>query len=401
VSRVLYIDCVAGVAGDMLLAALIDLGADVDEIRAGLSPLADDLSIELEPADRRGIRARRVRVAAPLDHEHRTWADVRAMIDAAELPGSVRRQSQAAFRRLAEAEGRIHGIDPDDVRFHEVGALDAIADICGVALAIDDLEIERVVCSPLPSPRGLVDAAHGRLPLPAPATLELLRGAPIYGLDLDVELVTPTGAALVTAIASDFGPMPDMRLEGIGYGAGARDLESIPNVVRVVIGEALAARETAGNITLIEANIDDLPPELVPDAAAACFAAGALDVWVTPVQMKKGRPGIVLSALTRPAGERVVAEAILRGTSTLGVRMTQVRRWELEREVRTVDVDGETVRVKVGRLDGDVVNVAPEHDDCAAVAALTGRTTKSVWAAAFAAIHEQVSDEELDRSAAS
>jgi uncharacterized protein (TIGR00299 family) protein len=400
-SRLLYIDCMAGVAGDMLLAALIDAGADIDDIRDGLSSLAlDGLSIDLAETDRHGIHARRVDVVAPAEHGHRTWSDVRALIEAAHLPRPVRRRSQGVFQRLAEAEGRIHGVDPDDVEFHEVGALDAIADICGVALAIEDLEIERVICSPLPAGRGFVDTAHGRLPLPAPATLEVLRGAPVYGVDVDVELVTPTGAALVRTLADSFGVLPPMRLEAIGYGAGARDIESIPNLVRVLIGEATDTPEWS-QVSLIETNLDDFPPELVPDAAEGCFAAGALDVWATPVHMKKGRPGIVLSALARPADERAVAEAILRGTSTLGVRIAQLERRELERSVLTVHVGGQEVRVKVGWMDGEVINVAPEHDDCAAVATLIGRTTKSVWAAAFAAIHERIGDGGLDRAAAS
>jgi uncharacterized protein (TIGR00299 family) protein len=297
---------------------------------------------------------------------------------------------------LAEAEGRVHGVAPEDVHFHEVGSADALADVCGVALALEDLDVKRVTCSPLPAPRGFVDTAHGRLPLPAPATVELLRGAPIYGVDLDVELVTPTGAALLTTLADEFGPLPPMLLEATGYGAGSREIASIPNVVRVLVGEPTGQPATAA-VSLIEANIDDLPAELVPDATESCFAAGALDVWATPAQMKKGRPGIVLSALARRADERAVAEAMLRGTSTLGVRIAHLARWELERDVRTVEVGGEPVRVKVGWLDGEVVNVAPEHDDCAAVARRTGRTAKSVWAAAFAAIQQQVTDEEFDR----
>jgi uncharacterized protein (TIGR00299 family) protein len=399
VSRLLYVDCIAGVAGDMLLAALIDAGADLQRVRDGLGALAlDGLAIEFAETERHGIRAGRVDVVGRAEHGHRSWSDVRTLIDAAQLPEPVRRRAQDAFRRLAAAEGRVHGIDPEQVRFHEVGALDAVADICGVALALEDLQVDRVVCSPVPAPRGFVEAAHGRLPLPAPATLELLRGAPIHGVAVDVELVTPTGAALVATLADDFGPLPAMRLETTGYGAGARDIDSMPNVVRVLVGEEIAAPETTV-VSLIEANVDDLLPELVPDAAESCFTSGALDVWATPVQMKKGRPGIVLSALARPADERAVAEAILRGTSTLGVRIAQLRRWELDRDVRTVDVDGEEVRVKVGWLDGEVINVAPEHDDCAAVAARTGRTVKSIWAAAFAAVQGQMTDAE-DRVAA-
>jgi pyridinium-3,5-bisthiocarboxylic acid mononucleotide nickel chelatase len=405
-SRLLYIDCVGGVAGDMLLAALLDAGADEEYVREGLSTLAlDGLGIELTQTYRHGIRAAHVEIVAPTDPGHHSWSDLRALIDKARLRESVRRRSQDVFRRLAVAEGRIHGIAPEQVHFHEVGALDAVADVCGVVLALEALEVDRIVCSPLPASRGFVEAAHGRLPLPAPATLELLRGAPIYGLDLDVELVTPTGAALVTTLADDFGPLPPVRLETTGYGAGSRDIGSIPNLVRALVGEAIEATATAeaatATVSLIEANLDDLPPELVPDAAESCFAAGALDVWATPAQMKKGRPGIVLSALARAVDERRVAEAILRETSTLGVRIAQLRRWELERDVRMVEVDGEPVRVKVGWLDGEVINVAPEHDDCAAVAVRTGRTVKSVWAAAFAAMHEQVTDGEFERTAAS
>jgi uncharacterized protein (TIGR00299 family) protein len=264
--------------------------------------------------------------------------------------------------------------------------LDAVADICGAALLLEDLGVDRVVASPVPVPRGLAEGSHGPMPVPPPATLEILKGtgAPLYGVEVDVELVTPTGAALLATLADDFGPLPEMRLDAIGYGAGTRAIDAIPNVVRILLGEEVAAPAYA-MVSLIETNLDDLSPELVPDAAEASFAAGALDVWATPVQMKKGRPGIVLSALARPADERRVAEALLRETSTLGLRITELRRWELDRDERTVEVAGEQVRVKVGRLDGEVLNVAPEHDDCVAVAARTGQSVKSIWAAAFAA----------------
>jgi uncharacterized protein (TIGR00299 family) protein len=395
-SRVLYIDCVAGAAGDMLLGALIDAGASHERISRALGELPlSEIEIACSHADRHGIRAARVDVRAAPEREHRGWVEVRELLDGADLPDRARARAQEAFSRLAQAEARVHGTRPEEVRFHELGALDAIADVCGVALALDDLDVGRIVSSPVPAPRGFVEAAHGRLPLPAPATLELLKGAPTYGVDLDVELVTPTGAALLATLAEEFGPLPPMRLEAIGYGAGSRDIESIPNLVRVLLGETMEAGATAP-VSLIETNLDDLSPELVPDAAEACFAAGALDVWATPVQMKKGRPGVVLSALARPADERRVAEALLRETSTLGLRIAQLRRWELERDEQTVDVGGEEVRVKIGRLDGDVINVAPEHDDCAAVAARTGRTVKSVWARAFAAMQERVSDGDFD-----
>jgi uncharacterized protein (TIGR00299 family) protein len=308
------------------------------------------------------------------------------------LPERARERAHAAFAALAAAEAAVHGVSPEEVHFHEVGALDAIGDVCGIALALESLAVDELACSPLPVPRGLVGSAHGRLPLPAPATLELLRGAPLHGVDLDVELVTPTGAAVVAALASEFGPLPAMRLEAVGYGAGTRELADRPNVVRVLIGERdrghgeRAGGAERGEALLIETNLDDLSPELVPDAAERCFAAGALDVWVSPAQMKKGRPGFVLAALARPADERAVAEAILRETTALGVRVSPVRRWELERRSVTVAVDGEPVRVKLGILAGEPVNAAPEHDDCAAVARRTGRPVMEVWGAALAAL---------------
>jgi uncharacterized protein (TIGR00299 family) protein len=385
--RLLYIDCIAGAAGDMLLAALLDAGASPERVNAGLATISgSSIEIAVSRTARHEIGAARVEVQAPPQREHRTWMDVRKLIDVAGLPDRARERAQEAFRHLAEAEAHVHGTEPEEVRFHEVGALDAIADICGVALAVEDLSIDRVVSSPVPAPRGLADASHGRMPVPPPATLELLKGtgATLYGVDVDVELVTPTGAALLVTLADEFGPLPEMRIEAIGYGAGTREIDAIPNLVRVLVGDLVAAPAYA-QVSLIETNLDDLSPELVPDAAEACFAAGALDVWATPVQMKKGRPGIVLSALARPAEERAVAEALLRETSTLGLRISQLRRWELDREEETVEVGGEPVRVKIGRLGGEVVNVSPEHDDCATVAARTGQSVKSVWAAAFAA----------------
>jgi len=374
--RTLYIDCIGGIAGDMLLGALLDAGAQIE------LPI-DGISLEVSRAERHGITATTVNVRGPASPPHRDWASIRAEIDALELPERARERAQETFRRLAHAEAKIHGVEPETVHFHEVGAIDAVGEVVGVALALESLGIDRVVCSPLPMGRGFVDAAHGRLPLPAPATVELLRGAPVHGVEIGLELVTPTGAALVAAVADAFGPLPRMTLQGAGYGAGTRDLEAIPNVVRVMIG----TDTTAGAVSLIEANLDDLLPELAPDAAAACFEAGALDVWTAPAQMKRGRPGFVMSALARPDAERAVAEAMLRETSTLGVRIAHLDRIELERSSRTVEVAGEPVRVKVGRLDGRVVNLAPEHADCERAARITGTPVKTVWAQALAAAH--------------
>lgn len=393
-TRLLYLDCVAGAAGDMLLAALLDAGAGEDSVRGGLDGLGvGGLRVEVGRTERHGISAARVEVLAPPEPGHRDWRDVRAMLDGAGLPPRAARIAHDAFRRLAEAEGRVHGVDPDDVHFHEVGAADALADVCGVALAADALGVERVACSPLPVGRGFVESAHGRLPLPAPATLQLLRGAPLRGVELDAELVTPTGAALVAALVAEFagafGPLPPMTLEAVGYGAGSRDLPELPNLVRVLVGAA-APEPARGDAVLVETSLDDLSPELVPDAAAACTAAGALDVWTVPAQMKLGRPGLVLSAIARPEHERALADAMLRETSALGVRVIPVRRFELAREWLTVEAAGRPVRVKLGRLGGEVVNVAPEHADVEEAARAAGRPAKAVWAEAFAAAQRVV-----------
>jgi uncharacterized protein (TIGR00299 family) protein len=298
----------------------------------------------------------------------------------------VRTASLATFARLAEVEGAIHGVPPDEVHFHELGSLDTLVDVCGAHVLLADLEVFRVACSPLPFARGLTRAAHGVLPLPAPATLALLQGAPLVGVETEAELVTPTGAALAATLVDEWGTLPPLTLDGVGYGAGAKDFADRPNVVRVVVGSE--AERPGGRAVLLETNLDDFPPELVPDAVERCFAAGALDVWTAPAQMKKGRPGFVLSALARPGAETGVARALLEETTALGVRTTRVDRWELDREERTVEVTGGSVRVKVGLLDGKVVNLAPEHDDCAAVARQTGRPVKSVWAEALARAQE-------------
>jgi uncharacterized protein (TIGR00299 family) protein len=390
VTRVLYIDCVAGIAGDMLLGALIDAGADPQPIRAGLAGLdVAGLELRTDRVARHAIFATLARVHGALVQPRRDWRSIRVQIDAAALPQRARDRAQETFRRLAQAEARIHDVDPEHVHFHEVGAVDAIGEVCGVALALEDLRIDRIVCSPLPVGRGIIEAAHGRLPLPAPATLALLQGAPLYGVEVEGELVTPTGAALVAALADAYGPLPRITLQAVGYGAGTRDSAEVPNVVRAIVGARIGAASRP--VSLIEANLDDLLPELAPDAAAACFAAGALDVWTVPAHMKHGRPGFVLSALARPGEEQAVASAMLRETSTLGVRIARLDRIELERESRTVDVAGEPVRVKVGRLDGQLVNLAPEHADCERAARISGAPVKTVWAQALAAAHLQTS----------
>jgi uncharacterized protein (TIGR00299 family) protein len=383
VSRLAYLDCVGGLAGDMLLAALLDAGAELETLRGVPGALGlDGVEIAVERVERQGIGALHLRVVAPDDGSSRDYRAIRDLVEAAHLPERARARSLDTFRRLADVEGRVHGVAPDDVHFHELGSLDTLVDVCGAFVLLDELGVERVASSPLPFARGLTTAAHGTLPLPAPAALGLLEGAPLVGVDTEAELVTPTGAAIAAAIVDEWGALPPLTLDAVGYGAGTNDLADRPNLVRVVLGRE--ASSPTGRVVLLETNLDDFAPELVPDAVERCFEAGALDVWTTPAQMKKGRPGFVLAALARPEAQATIARVLLEETSALGVRVARLDRYELDRGERVVDVAGGSVRVKVGLLDGRVVNLAPEHDDCAALAQSTGRSVQSVWAEALA-----------------
>jgi len=386
VTRVAYLDCVGGLAGDMLLGALVDAGgppAALTDLPASLG-IAVDVRIEIERVERAAIGATRVWIEETRPAAVRTASDLLAIVRAADLPDRVRERSAEVLSRIAEVEGAIHGADPAEIHLHELGGLDTLVDVAGAFALLDALRIDRVVCSPLPYGRGVTGAAHGPIPVPGPATLELLRGAPLVGVEVAAELVTPTGAAIAAAAADAFGELPPLVLDAVGYGAGARELPDRPNVLRVVIGTAAEAAPGTTRAVLLEANLDDLLPELIPDAIERCTSAGALDVWTVPVQMKKGRPGVIVSALARPGDERAVATALLEHTSTLGVRVTPVQRYELARRTETVEVRGHPVRIKLGVLEGRVVNVAPEHDDCAAVAAATGVPAKRIWAEALA-----------------
>ena len=383
---VVYIDAIGGAAGDMLLAALLDAGAPLEAVQAAIGSLVEGIRVEVGTVERHAIGARTVAIVGPDEgHVHRTWRDVRELLDRAALAPRARARAHRAFALLAEAEGRVHGMDPEDVHFHEVGAIDAIGDVVGVCAALEALGAERVEASPLPLGRGITTAAHGRIPLPAPAVLEILRGAPIAPSPVHGETVTPTGAALVAAVAAAWGGVPALRLGATGYGAGHRDDAEVPNLVRVLVGAPVAA--AGAPIAVVEATIDDLNPELVPDALDDARAAGALDVWTAPVVMKHGRHGTTITAIARPADRDAVATALLRSTSSLGVRITEGRRLELDRDFLTVAVRGHDVRVKRGLLDGAVVNVAPEHRDCAAAARALGVPVKEIWASALAAAH--------------
>jgi pyridinium-3,5-bisthiocarboxylic acid mononucleotide nickel chelatase len=382
-----YFDCFAGVAGDMVLGALLDAGGSAEALRAGLAGVeTGPFELEIAAAERGGIGATQVTVHAAAATSRRTWADLRGSLEAAALPEAVRSRALATFAGLAAAEARVHRMPPEQVHFHEVGAVDAVVDVVGAALLLDDLGVEEVWASPVATGSGRVRGEHGVLPVPAPAVLELLRGAPLHAGGVAAELATPTGAAILAASAARYGELPPLRVARVGYGAGAREHRELPNLLRVVLGERLGgdAGEGDGGLVL-EANIDDMTPELAPWVVERLLAAGAADVWLTPVHMKKGRPGIVLSALCPPGGDAAVREVLWRETSTLGVRGLPVRKWMLERRTIEVDLEGGKARVKLGLDRGRVVNVAPEFADCARLAEQTGLPLKEVMARAQAA----------------
>ncbi|HVD13425.1 MAG TPA: nickel pincer cofactor biosynthesis protein LarC [Actinomycetota bacterium] len=380
-----YFDCFAGIAGDMALGALLDAGGDLKALRAGLRGLdLEPFELEVESVERGGIGATHVTVRTS-PGAARTWGDVRELLGSATLPEPARARALATFALLAEAEGRVHRVPPEQVHFHEVGAVDALVDVVGTALLLHDLGVREAWASPVATGSGRTGSAHGPLPVPAPAVLELLRGAPVHGGPA-VELTTPTGAAILAAGVARFGELPPMRVVSVGYGAGSRQHDEMPNVLRVILGERVEDDAGAGDGALVlETNLDDLVPELAPWVVDRLFAAGASDVWITPVQMKKGRPAITLSALCPPGTDARVRAVLWRETSTLGVRGTPVRKWMLERKLVEVALLGGTVRVKLGLEGGQVVNVAPEFDDCARLASESGRPLKEVMARAQAA----------------
>ena len=379
--NLIYIDCISGVAGDMLVGALIDAGASRDSVRTHLAALGiEGLDITVNEVTRGGLRALKTTVIAPKDEGHRAYPDVARIVTEAPLPVKVKERSLRTFELLAIAEASVHGRAVEEVEFHEVGSWDAIADVVAAAAALESLNPSKVVCSSLVTGRGFVDGAHGRLPVPAPAVMAILAhvGAPLAWRG-DRELVTPTGAAFVAAIADEFGDMPAARIHAVGYGAGDAELEE-PNVLRVLVGEPLIAE--AHDASVIETNIDDMSPELIPHVVDGLLERGALDAWVTPIVMKKGRPAYTLSALAPPALVGELSRLIFRETSTLGVRIHPVRRTTLDRRVIEVQVAGHPVRVKLGIMDDEVVTAAPEYDDAIIVARATGMPLKEVYARA-------------------
>jgi uncharacterized protein (TIGR00299 family) protein len=385
----LYLDAFAGLSGDMFLAALIDAGAEPAVVQEATTALGLTGLKIITRTEQRGMMAgTRVEFQVPEKlHVHRAWADIRSLIETSTLTDPVKARALAVFGRLATVEAKVHGVEVDRVHFHEVGAIDSIADVVGAAALTVALGVTRVVCSPLPLGRGFVDTAHGRLPLPAPATARLLEGIPVRGEDLEVELVTPTGAALAVVLAENFGPIPDMVVNKVGHGLGSRDLADRPNLLRVFLGSAVEAPAglRAETVAVLSTRIDDQTPELLAAAAESLLSAGALDVSLTPAVMKKGRPGVEFSVMARPEDGSRLAEALLLETGSLGVRHQEVRRWVLGREVFPVETEFGPVRVKIGRPDGRPPMVAPEYEDVRRLARERGVPARVVFQAALAA----------------
>jgi hypothetical protein len=368
------VDAFSGLAGDMLVGALADAGADREEISRVLNTLAPSATIEWDRVKRRGMAAEKFRVRVEEPQKHRHLSGILKMIDGADMPAEVKANASRVFQKLGEAEAVAHAIPIEKVHFHEVGAIDSICDIVGACLGFQQLGVDRIYCSPVNVGSGTVDTEHGVLPVPAPATARLLENKPIYSRGPALELTTPTGAAILSTLAEDFGSMPAMRIRTTGYGAGDRDFTEHANVVRVMIGEASGARETT-TVSVIEANIDDASPQVIAWAAEKLLDAGALDALVLPAQMKKGRPGVVLQVIAAPEKREDLVAILFRETTTLGVRFYSAERRVQAREWREVTTTHGNVRVKIGEN-----GFAPEYEDARRIASESGVPLKDILA---------------------
>jgi len=379
--RAAYFDCFSGISGDMVLGALVDLGWPVEELKRELDKL--DLfgyQIEAKKVAKRGILSTQIKIRVKEEKKERTLEDILSILDKSKLEEMVKEPSRAIFTKLASVEAKIHGKDIQKIHFHELGGLDTIIDVVGAVAGMNYLGVEKAYSSPLPLGKGFVKCAHGILPLPAPATLELLKEVPVYGSDIEAELVTPTGAAIISSLAENFGEMPPMKIEHIGYGAGQRDL-TIPNLLRVSIGIIRKAYEE-DVVSLIQTNIDDMNPELYEHIVDRLFYEGALDVFLTPIQMKRTRPATMLSVIAGQEKMEKMLEIIFDETTTLGIRISKIKRRKLNRENRKVSTKYGEIEVKIGKHDGVVKNISPSYEECRKIATHLKIPLKKVYQAA-------------------
>jgi uncharacterized protein (TIGR00299 family) protein len=381
--KTLYFDCFAGASGDMILGAMVAAGVDPDYLKRQLSLLnVEGFSMDFEAVNRAGLGATYARVATADEHKHRHLADIKQIIEGSGLSNTVKQRAVEIFTRLAAAEARVHDEPIDHVHFHEVGALDAIVDVVGAAICFDALQIERFVSSPLHVGSGMVQMAHGRFPIPPPAVTELLKGVPFYSTKVKGELLTPTGAAIITTVCSEYGPIPPMTTESTGYGAGTREYDDFPNVLRVLVGETEASLPVDERLWMIETNLDDASPQIIGHVMDRVLDLGALDCFFTPVQMKKNRPGVLLSVLCGATEKEAVMKLLFLETTTLGVRSYEVNRRALQRSLVRVETQYGPIDVKVAHLDGRVVNEMPEFEQCRQAAIAAGVPVKVVEDAA-------------------
>ena len=377
---ILRFECFSGISGDMILGSLLDLGLSLDDLRGGLEKLnVKNFSVSARKVVKSGVSATKFDVEMGEEHSHRHLSHIVKIIDGSELTPSVKERAVAIFRRLAEAEAKVHGTTVEEVHFHEVGAVDAIVDIVGACIGLELLGVEEIYCSPLNVGSGFVDCAHGTMPVPAPATAELLKGIPIYSNQVSGELVTPTGAAIVSTLAKGFEPMPAFKIRGIGYGAGSKDFKGTANVLRALQCEVVdAARSdsrvaaTADRVVVLEASIDDMNPQICGHLLDKLFSSGALDVFTSPVQMKKNRPGLLMTVLAPIDLADALAAQIFEETTTIGIRYHETERRVLEREVEVVGCEFGDIKVKVSKLNGRMINFAPEYEDCRQAALARG-----------------------------
>jgi uncharacterized protein (TIGR00299 family) protein len=392
--RTAYFDCFSGISGDMTIGALVDAGASFEALRDQLATLhVPGFEVVIEKVTKQGIAGTKfhVHVHDP-GTQHRRLRDIEAILHASGLTARIQERALEVFTRLAEAEATIHHTTADQVHFHEVGAIDSIVDITGAVIALDLLEVRRVMASPVNVGAGFVRAAHGVLPVPGPATAELLKGAPTYARGQDGELTTPTGAALLATLVERFGPLPQLCVERIGYGAGTKDLPQAPNLLRIFVGED-STRGDADVITVLEANLDDMNPEWFEYVQEQLFTHGALDVFYTPIFMKKNRPATKLTVLCESGKLERIVETVFQGTSTFGVRTYEVRRQKLQRGSQLVETSYGPISVKIGEWHGQVVQISPEYESCRQAAQRCGAPLKEIYRAAEVEAHSMLAQQ--------
>lgn len=381
--RIAYFDCFSGASGDMILGALLDAGLDLDVLRGDLASLGvGGYSLSAERIRKQGFAATQFEVhIEAADKPHRHLKHIREIIEKGRLPDLVRQRAMAIFTKLAEAEAEAHGTSVDKVHFHEVGAIDSIVDIVGACLALDRLGVEEVHCSPIPTGSGTLRCEHGVMPVPAPATARLLRGVPLAACEEMSELTTPTGAVILTTVARSYGPVPAMVIERVGVGAGKREGKTRPNILRVLIGEAVSAGrldDESDEVLVLEANLDDATGEVVGHVYDLLFAAGALDVYSSPIYMKKNRPATLLTVLAPPPLRETIESILFAETTTFGIRSHLASRHKLARTFETVETGFGPVRIKVGCRQGRVVTASPEFEDCREAAKLASRPLREI-----------------------